>query len=71
MSIINRITGKQPIQQTTQVSDDATKLTLQELEFLLNTLKSTTIVGDQVEMFYIMVIKLQEQYIQLQQEATK
>ena len=71
MSLINRITGKQPIQQTTQVSDDATKLTLQELEFLLNTLKSTTIVGDQVEMFYIMVIKLQEQYIQLQQEATK
>ena len=71
MSLIDRITGKQPIQQTTQVSDDATKLTLQELEFLLNTLKSTTIVGDQVEMFYIMVIKLQEQYIQLQQEATK
>ena len=71
MSLINRITGKQPIQQTTQVSDDATKLSLQELEFLLNTLKSTTIVGDQVEMFYIMVIKLQEQYIQLQQEATK
>ena len=71
MSLINRITGKQPIQQTTQVSDDATKLSLQELEFLLNTLKSTTIVGDQVEMFYIMVIKLQEQYIQLQQQATK
>ena len=71
MSLIDRITGKQPIQQTTQVSDDATKLTLQELEFLLSTLKSTTIVGDQVEMFYIMVIKLQEQYIQLQQEATK
>jgi hypothetical protein len=71
MSLINRITGKQPAQQTTQVSDDATKLTLQELEFLLNTLKSTSIVGDQVEMFYIMVIKLQEQYILLQQEATK
>jgi len=71
MSLINRITGKQPIQQTTQVSDDATKLTLQELEFLLNTLKSTSIVGDQVEMFYIMVIKLQEQYMQQQQETIK
>ncbi len=71
MSLINRITGKQPTQQTTQVSDDATKLTLQELEFLLNTLKSTSIVGDQVEMFYIMVIKLQEQYMQQQQETIK
>lgn len=71
MSLINRITGKQPAQQTTQVPDDATKLTLQELEFLLNTLKSTSIVGYQVEMFYTMVVKLQEQYIQLQQEANK
>ena len=51
--------------------DDSLRLNLQEIEFLLQTLKSTTIVGDQVEMFYIMVIKLQEQYIQLQQEATK
>lgn len=71
MSIINRIAGKQPIQHTTQVPHDANKLTLQELEFLLNTLKSTTIVGDQVEMFYIMVIKLQEQYTLLQQCITK
>ena len=71
MSIINRIIGKQPAQQTTQVPDDVTKLTLQELEFLLNTLKSTSIVGYQVEMFYTMVVKLQEQYIQLQQEANK
>ena len=71
MSLINKITGRQPAPQTTQVPDDATKLSLQELEFLLNTLKSTTIVGDQVEMFYIMVMKLQEQYIQLQQEVTK
>ena len=71
MSIINRITGKQPTQHTTQVPHDVNKLTLQELEFLLNTLKSTTIVGDQVEMFYIMVIKLQEQYTLLQQDITK
>ena len=71
MSIINRIIGKQPVQQTIQVPDDVTKLTLQELEFLLNTLKSTSIVGYQVEMFYTMVVKLQEQYIQLQQEANK
>ncbi len=71
MSLLNRIAGKQSAPQQTQASEDPTKLSLQELEFLLNTLKSTTIVGDQVEMFYIMVVKLQEQYIQLQQEATK
>jgi len=51
--------------------EDPTRLSLQELEFLLGILKSTAIVGEQVEMFYTMVVKLQEQYIQLQQEATK
>lgn len=43
-----------------------TKLNKQEIEFLLNTLKTTTLVGEQVEMFYTMVWKLQEQYLQLQ-----
>lgn len=46
--------------------DDATKLNAQEIEFLLQTLKTTTLVGEQVEMFYTMVYKLQEQYMQLQ-----
>lgn len=68
MGLISNLTRQT---KPTQASEDPTKLSLQELEFLLNTLKSTTIVGDQVEMFYIMVIKLQEQYVQLQQETTK
>jgi hypothetical protein len=46
--------------------EDSTKLSQQEIEFLLNTLKTTTLVGEQVEMFYTMVWKLQEQYLQLQ-----
>ena len=46
--------------------EDSTKLSQEEIEFLLNTLKTTTLVGEQVEMFYTMVWKLQEQYLQLQ-----
>ncbi len=46
--------------------EDPIKLNLQEIEFLLNTLKATTLVGEQVEMFYTLVWKLQEQYLQLQ-----
>lgn len=46
--------------------EDPTKLNAQEIEFLLQTLKTTTLVGEQVEMFYTMVYKLQEQYMQLQ-----
>jgi hypothetical protein len=61
MSIINKIIPQ------AQAPEDPNKLSLQELEFLLKTLKSTQIVGEQVEMFYILVMKLQNQYTQ--QEA--
>ena len=43
-------------------TEDKNNLNLQELEYLLRTLKSTQIVGEQVEMFYILVTKLQNQY---------
>lgn len=58
MSIIDKIIP----QNKTQVSD-INKLNMQELEFLLNTLKQTMITGEHVEMFYNLVIKLQNQYI--------
>lgn len=61
MSIINKIIPK------TQVSD-INKLNMQELEFLLNVLKQSSIVGDQVEMFYNMVVKLQNQYLEQQEK---
>lgn len=63
MSIFNKLAT----QQNNQASEDSNKLNLQELEFLLKTLKTTQLVGEQVEMFYILVTKLQNQY--LQQEA--
>jgi hypothetical protein len=59
MGIINK-TNSQNIK--TQVSD-VNQLNTQELEFLLNTLKQTMILGEHVEMFYNLVIKLQNQYI--------
>lgn len=63
MSILDRITQKD--NKTTQVST-ANQLTAEELEFLLNSLKVTTLVGEQVEMFYNLIIKLQNQYLELQ-----
>ncbi len=63
MSIINKLIQKNP----TPATEDFNKLTQAELEFLLQTLKTTQIVGEQVEMFYILVTKLQNQYIELQQ----
>lgn len=62
MSIINKIAG------VTKKDQDPNKLTQQELEYLLNTLKNTTLIGDQVEVFYNLVIKLQNQFIELQKQ---
>ena len=64
MSIISKLI---PATQTSTPPEDPNKLDLQEIEFLLRTLKTTQIVGEQVEMFYILVTKLQNQYT-LQQE---
>ena len=59
MSIIKNIISKN---NETQVSS-VNQLDTQELEFLLNTLKQTMIMGEHVEMFYNLIIKLQNQYI--------
>jgi len=59
MSIISKITG-QP--STTTV--DVNQLSLEELEFVLTALKDVTITGSQVEMFYNLVVKLQNQYVE-------
>lgn len=57
LDIINK--GKQP-----EITNP-NQLNPQELEFLLNMLKSSTIRGEQVELFYGLVIKLQNQYLGL------
>lgn len=60
MGIINKVTSQNIKTQVSNVD----QLTTQELEFLLNTLKKTTILGEHVEMFYNLVIKLQNQYVE-------
>ena len=44
---------------------DPNQLTVAELEYVLNTLKTSTLRGDQVELFYSLVVKLQNQYLAL------
>lgn len=56
MSIISKLVNTTPTNQN--------QLTREELEFLLYVLKSTNIVGEQVEMFYNLVLKLQNQYVE-------
>ncbi len=65
------------IQQTNQFKPEETKevtteskttlkdeLDLEELEFLLKVVGNADLKGHQVEMFYKLIIKLQNQYIQ-------
>ena len=58
MSIISKIVG-----QPTSLSIDANQLSKEELEFVLTALKDVTITGIQVEMFYNLILKLQNQYV--------
>jgi len=60
MSIISKIIGtpQQPVIETQN------QLSHEELEFILNSLKDVTITGSQVEMFYNLIVKLQNQYIE-------
>jgi len=44
---------------------DPNKLNKQELELLLIVIKNATIKGEQVEVFYNLIIKLQNQHTQL------
>ena len=64
MGIISKITGTQPTEIKNPISDSA--LTQDEIGFLLTCLKDVTIRGEQVEQFYGLVIKLQNQYIEQQ-----
>ena len=56
------IVGKK---STTDLKSDPNQLNVQDLEYLLTSLKSITLKGDQVEQFYSLVIKLQNQYLAL------
>jgi hypothetical protein len=59
MGLASKIIGK-----TDKPQDiDPNMLTAKELEFLLNILRDTTIKGEQVELFYNLAVKIQNQYI--------
>jgi len=49
---------------TTQPPTSKDELDLEELEFLLKVVGNADLKGHQVEMFYKLIIKLQNQYIQ-------
>ena len=57
-----------PEQPVIQPSVNSNQLTAPELAALLDTVKKTTFLGEQVEVVYNMVLKLQNQYIE---QATK
>jgi hypothetical protein len=56
MGVINKLVGVRTPNQ------NPNELSALELEFILNCMKSVTISGEQVETFYNMIIKLQNQY---------
>jgi hypothetical protein len=54
------------VQQSTH---DPNKLSKEDLSYLLNILKDVDLKGYQVEMFYSLVVKIQNQYLILQESS--
>jgi ribosomal protein S13 len=52
------------VQGETAVKQETQDLTSSEIEALLNLIKKSTFVGQDVEMVYNLVVKLQKQYLQ-------
>lgn len=61
MGILDTIKKQEPKVDTDQ-------LTQSELELLLNILKQATLKGEQVELFYNLAIKIQNQYVKASQK---
>lgn len=53
------------IKSKSEVVKDINRLTTSELEFLLILIKNSNFKGEQLELIYNIVLKLQEQYIHL------
>ncbi len=64
----NTVVGNNLVQQPTQQYNNTptqnSDLELPELEFLLKMLGTADLKGHQVEMFYNLIIKLQNQFVQ-------
>ena len=60
------ITANQEPKKSTKVTKKAeNNLSKIEIAFILNVLKNTTFKGDNIELLYNLVIKLQKQYTEL------
>ena len=57
MALIDKI-----VQSTKSDKSDPNQLNIQELQLVLSLLKQSTVKGEQVETFYNLVIKLQNQF---------
>lgn len=57
------VAGESTVLTETGKSIKQDDLTKQELEYLLGLLKNADLKGYQIEMFYSLVVKLQNQYI--------
>ena len=69
MATFNDIRSKAEKQQLVQERNiDPNQLTSSEIASLLDIIKQTTFVGEQVEFVYNMVLKLQQQYIRQTQK---
>lgn len=57
MGVIDKLVKKEVVQ-------DPNKLNAQEAQFALQLLKQSSIKGEQVELFYNLVVKLQNQFLE-------
>lgn len=64
MGLLSKITANKPVEQTPQVTNELGK---EELELLLRILANADLKGRDVEFFYTMVLKLQNQYLKYPQ----
>ena len=62
MSLLDKITPAKP------TPDKLEKL---EIEFILNTIKDSTFKGEDLDMLYKVVVKLQNQYVNLNKWVTQ
>lgn len=64
MGILDKLTAAKQQEVVQEQLPDPNKLSPQEIQMALHLLKQATIKGEQVEIFYNLVVKLQNQYIQ-------
>jgi hypothetical protein len=67
-SFLAAISSKQKEKEQTKQLNITDELTKEEIQLLVETMKNSTFRGEYVELFYSTVIKLQNQYIKLQQK---